>query len=90
MTRGEVELIDFLGDPSWDVHKCEGDYLALMSPCDDFVSMAEVRYVRAHLKKGIETTRTNFDSGWHMNFNNDAIKKYIQENLIGCLSLFAM
>ena len=70
-----MELIDYLGDPSWDAYKTETDYLALMLPCDDFVSMAEVRYVREHLKKGIGPTRTTFDEGWHKNFNNDAIRK---------------
>ena len=37
--------------------------------------MTEVRYVREHLKKGIGPTRTDFDPGWHLNFNNDAIRK---------------
>ena len=70
-----ISIINSLGTNAWKVCTNEEDYLKSMLPCNDFVSLTEVRYVRMHLKRTIVPTSKNFETGWDVKYNNDHIRK---------------
>ena len=85
LTTEDIHFINELGSVSWD--SCKSDYLDSIEPCEDYISLREVRYVRENLKKGIGSTRVQSDTGWDANFNNDHIRKVNSRGLDNVLKL---